>query len=120
MQFFLIWYSFGTITFKQMNLLRLAHISSTISSLNPKNAVGIRFFFSKIQNQRSREPPWKGSFIRLSRRLSRIRDHNVSVIPVLDKWIQEGETIWEDLIHALIKELRHYRRYHHALEVLIP
>jgi hypothetical protein len=42
------------------------------------------------------------------------------VIPVLDKWIQEGETIWEDLIHALIKELRHYRRYHHALEVFNP
>ncbi|KAJ6316571.1 hypothetical protein OIU78_019783 [Salix suchowensis] len=100
-----------------MNLLRLAHISSTISSLNPKNAVGIRFFYSKIQNQRSREPPWKGSLIRLSRRLSRIRDQNVSVIPALDKWIQEGETIWEDLIHALIKELRHYRRYHHALEI---
>ncbi|XP_061955630.1 uncharacterized protein LOC133677567 [Populus nigra] len=106
------WYSL-----QQMNLLRLAYVSSTISRLNPKNVVGIRFFYSKIQNPRSREPPWKGPFTRLSRRLSRIRDHNVSVIPVLDKWIQEGETIWEDLIHALIKELRHYRRYHHALEI---
>ncbi|KAG6743921.1 hypothetical protein POTOM_052625 [Populus tomentosa] len=102
---------------QQMNLLRLAYISSTISRLNTKNVEGIRFFYSKIQNPRSREPPWKGPFTRLSRRLSRIRDHNVSVIPVLDKWIQEGETIWEDLIHALIKELRHYRRYHHALEI---
>jgi hypothetical protein len=105
---------------QQMNLLRLAYISSTISRLNPKNVVGIRFFYSKIQNPRSREPPWKGPFNRLSRRLSRIRDHNVSVIPVLDKWIQEGENIWEDLIHALIKELRQYRRYHHALEVFNP
>lgn len=44
-------------------------------------------------------------------------DPNVSVVPVLDQWIREGNTADKSQLRCIINELRFYKRFKHALEV---
>uniref|UniRef100_A0A5B7CCI5 Pentatricopeptide repeat-containing protein n=1 Tax=Davidia involucrata TaxID=16924 RepID=A0A5B7CCI5_DAVIN len=53
----------------------------------------------------------------LYRRISPIGDPRVSIVPVLDQWIEEGRDVNKDGLHSIIKELRSFRRFKHALEV---
>lgn len=53
----------------------------------------------------------------LYRRISPIGDQNVSVIPVLDGWINEGNAVNKYQLQSLVKEFRRYRRFRHALEI---
>lgn len=46
-------------------------------------------------------------------------DPNVSVVPVLDQWIREGNTVDKSRLRYIINELRFYKRFKHALEVCI-
>lgn len=57
-----------------------------------------------------REPP-------LYRRLSRVGIPDKSVVPVLDQWIAEGRDVDQSELRIIIKELRNYRRFKHALEI---
>ncbi|WCJ30724.1 Tetratricopeptide repeat (TPR)-like superfamily protein [Euphorbia peplus] len=50
----------------------------------------------------------------LWKRLQNVTD---SVVPVLDRWIKEGNTVGKPLIRSLIWLLQRDHRYHHALEV---
>ncbi|KAK9089289.1 hypothetical protein Scep_028371 [Stephania cephalantha] len=50
-------------------------------------------------------------------RISQIGDPKVSVSPVLDQWIDEGKTVIPNALRSMIKQLRTYRRFKHALEV---
>ncbi|XP_015899696.3 pentatricopeptide repeat-containing protein At2g20710, mitochondrial [Ziziphus jujuba] len=59
----------------------------------------------------------KGSLDALYRKISPIGDHKVSIVPVLDKWIHDGRAVDKRRLLGIIKELRHYRRYKHALEL---
>nr|GLL24112.1 pentatricopeptide repeat-containing protein At2g20710, mitochondrial-like [Ipomoea trifida] len=54
---------------------------------------------------------------RLYRRISPVGDPNVSVLPILDQWIEEGKTADKVELQRIIKELTRFRRYKHALEV---
>lgn len=40
-----------------------------------------------------------------------------SVVPVLDQWIEEGGTVDRRQLYCIIKEMRHYKRFKHALEI---
>ncbi|XP_024987339.1 pentatricopeptide repeat-containing protein At2g20710, mitochondrial-like isoform X2 [Cynara cardunculus var. scolymus] len=51
----------------------------------------------------------------LYHRLVRFRDP--SVVPVLDLWVQEGRAIDQEDLHVIIKQLRKFGRYKHALQV---
>lgn len=42
---------------------------------------------------------------------------SVSIVPILDQWIGEGETVNKSDLVTIINELRHYKRYKQALEV---
>ncbi|XP_010242929.1 PREDICTED: pentatricopeptide repeat-containing protein At2g20710, mitochondrial [Nelumbo nucifera] len=53
----------------------------------------------------------------LYRRISPAGDPRDSIVPVLDQWIKEGKTFTRDYLQRIIKRLRHYRRYKHALEI---
>lgn len=54
----------------------------------------------------------------LYRRITPIGDPQVSIVPILDQWVQEGRPISKDQLRIFIKEFRYYKRFHHALEVL--
>lgn len=53
----------------------------------------------------------------LYRRISPLGDPNVSVVPVLDQWVQEGRPVQKVELQNIIKELVIYKRFKHALEV---
>ena len=53
----------------------------------------------------------------LYRRISPVGDPNISVTPLLDQWVLEGRLVQQDELRHIIKELRVYKRFKHALEV---
>ncbi|XP_057467035.1 pentatricopeptide repeat-containing protein At2g20710, mitochondrial-like isoform X3 [Actinidia eriantha] len=53
----------------------------------------------------------------LYRRISPLGDPTVSIVPVLDQWVQEGRTVKKGDLENIIKELRRYSRFKHALEI---
>ncbi|KAL7243765.1 hypothetical protein ACSBR1_016064 [Camellia fascicularis] len=53
----------------------------------------------------------------LYRRISPLGDPRVSVVPVLDQWVREGRPVDRQHIRFIIKELNHYKRFKHSLEI---
>ncbi|KAA8526392.1 hypothetical protein F0562_008405 [Nyssa sinensis] len=50
-------------------------------------------------------------------RISPAGDHRVSIVPILDQWVQEGRAVNKDELKTAIKLLRKYRRFSHALQL---
>ncbi|KAK3009418.1 hypothetical protein RJ639_014127 [Escallonia herrerae] len=61
--------------------------------------------------------PHTGKPDSLHRRVSLVGAPTDSVVPVLDQWVQEGGNVDKRKLRDMIKELRFYRRYKHALEI---
>nr|XP_021852011.1 pentatricopeptide repeat-containing protein At2g20710, mitochondrial-like isoform X1 [Spinacia oleracea] len=53
----------------------------------------------------------------LYRRMFPVGVPTQSAKPVLDQWVQEGQTVTQHELRVIIKQLRRYRRFNHALEV---
>ncbi|KAJ9690448.1 hypothetical protein PVL29_012876 [Vitis rotundifolia] len=53
----------------------------------------------------------------LYRRISPLGDSKISMVPVLDEWVQKGRTVNEEELRDIIQKLNHYRRFKHALEI---
>lgn len=53
----------------------------------------------------------------LYRRISPVGDPNVSMIPILDQWQKEGKVISFQQLPVIIKSLRKFKRYTHALQL---
>ncbi|XP_028807908.1 pentatricopeptide repeat-containing protein At2g20710, mitochondrial-like [Neltuma alba] len=50
-------------------------------------------------------------------RISRSGDPNISMACLLDQWVEEGRPVKRSELHKIIKQLRKYRRFSHALQV---
>ncbi|KAL8087794.1 hypothetical protein AgCh_037804 [Apium graveolens] len=74
------------------NLLRRSYSSLTQSKVNNNNS-------------------------RLFERISTLRDPKATIIPVLDQWITEGNTLKEPEFQRFVRELRARKRYSHALQL---
>ncbi|KAK9152738.1 hypothetical protein Sjap_000218 [Stephania japonica] len=46
-----------------------------------------------------------------------ITDPKTSIVPELEKWIEEGNTVEKEKLQTLIQRARNYRRPNHALEI---
>ena len=55
----------------------------------------------------------------LYKRISIAGDPRVSMAPILDEWIQEGHEIDRKDLYFLVNRLRNFRRFTHALQVLL-
>lgn len=53
----------------------------------------------------------------LYRRITAIGDPKISVIPVLDQWVNEGNKVDERELRVIITEMTVYNRFKHALEI---
>ncbi|KAG5556314.1 hypothetical protein RHGRI_006800 [Rhododendron griersonianum] len=53
----------------------------------------------------------------LYRRISPLGAPTASIVPVLDQWVEEGRGLKKEQLQNIIKELRRYSRFKHALEV---
>ncbi|KAI3802242.1 hypothetical protein L1987_30372 [Smallanthus sonchifolius] len=45
------------------------------------------------------------------------RFHEPSVVPILDQWVGEGKPVDQQDLHKIIKQLRKFGRYNHALQI---
>ncbi|XP_022969060.1 pentatricopeptide repeat-containing protein At2g20710, mitochondrial-like [Cucurbita maxima] len=46
-----------------------------------------------------------------------IRDPKISVIPVLEKWVGDGRAIGKQELQSLVRLMKSFRRFNHALEI---
>lgn len=72
-----------------------------------------RTLFYSTEALASCSPP----FETLYHRISRAGNPRISIVPVLDQWIEEGRDVNKSELQSFIKMLRKYRRYSHALQV---
>ncbi|KAJ0041234.1 hypothetical protein Pint_26649 [Pistacia integerrima] len=101
-----------------MKLLRFSTLLHSIKShLGLENVSALSSYSTKIAARSSRTSRWKDSMNALYRRISPIGSPRVSIVPVLDQWVEEGRPVDKEQLHVFIKELRSYRRFRHALEI---
>ncbi|CAL1370856.1 unnamed protein product [Linum trigynum] len=98
-------------------LVRVAatSLSSTVapSVSSPRNVS----FSSAAARNRNFNSPTNRSGNELYRRISPVGDPRVSIVPILDSWIEEGRSVAKQQLVSYIKELRYYGRHYHALEI---
>ncbi|KAK6932560.1 Pentatricopeptide repeat [Dillenia turbinata] len=95
-----------------MKLARLAQNLWRSSSFYGRQTCH-NLIFSKPISIPSRTPQEKS----LYKRISPIGDPYVSIVPVLNQWVEEGNNVGKEELRSIIQQLRHYKRYNHALEV---
>ncbi|XP_030512522.2 pentatricopeptide repeat-containing protein At2g20710, mitochondrial-like [Rhodamnia argentea] len=66
---------------------------------------------------KSNKKPMDGPMMELFRRISPLGDPKLSIVPVLDQWVAEGNSVERRPFLLLIKRMRSYRRHSHALEI---
>jgi len=89
-------------------------------SSNPWRVYGISrvlgVFFYSTRTLARPSPPIDS----LYSRVSRAGDPKVSIIRVIDQWLEEGRQVQQSDILMMIKQLRKFRRYSQALQVSFP
>ncbi|KAK3227120.1 hypothetical protein Dsin_006982 [Dipteronia sinensis] len=95
-----------------MKLVRLSSILHSIKShLSLRNSLGVSSYSTTTATS------VRGSMSCLYRKISPIGDPTVSIVPVLDQWVQDGGAIDKETLQVIIKELRFYKRFAHALQI---
>ncbi|KAJ0028136.1 hypothetical protein Pint_36270 [Pistacia integerrima] len=102
-----------------MKLVRLRTILESVSSqLRNRNVSSISSYSTATGNLR---PKWRrgisNSMNALFRRISPLGDPKVSIVPMLDQWVQEGRTVDQLQLRDFIKRLRSFKRYSQALQM---
>ncbi|EOY09638.1 Tetratricopeptide repeat-like superfamily protein, putative isoform 1 [Theobroma cacao] len=84
-----------------------------------KNVLGVFPYSTSTTTTtgRSKMAMMGGSRKGLFRKISPIGDLSVSIVPVLDQRVEEGNSVEKHLLQFYINRLRSYRRYAHALEM---
>lgn len=72
-----------------------------------------------IINKEKQKPTISKKNDNLYRRMSPVGDPKASMIPILEQWQNEGKTVRFDQLIVIIKSLRKFNRYTHALQVLL-
>ncbi|KAK2647374.1 hypothetical protein Ddye_014863 [Dipteronia dyeriana] len=105
-----------------MKLVRLSSILHSIKShLSLRNSFGVSSYSTTTATSERGLTRQKqnASMCRLYRKISPIGDPTVSIVPVLDQWVQDGGAIDKKTLQVMIKELRFYKRFAHALQMSI-
>ncbi|OVA14940.1 Pentatricopeptide repeat [Macleaya cordata] len=93
--------------------------SSSSSSSSQRGCYyrALRVLFYSTETVTSTPPSTSTSKDTLYKRISPVGDPRVSIVPVLDKWIEEGKSVKREDLRSMIKQLRLYKRFKHALEI---
>uniref|UniRef100_A0A6N2M053 Pentacotripeptide-repeat region of PRORP domain-containing protein n=1 Tax=Salix viminalis TaxID=40686 RepID=A0A6N2M053_SALVM len=98
------------------------HFSRKLFSLLPQNyQVSIsstRVLASLLFSTKTPTKPLSSSdSSTLCRRIEAIRDPRASIVPVLDQWVKEGNNVDKYQLVSLVRLMKDYKRFNHALEV---
>ena len=55
--------------------------------------------------------------ISLFDRIRAVQDPKVSISSLLNQWIEEGHTVSRPQLQSLVRAMKDFKRYHHALQV---
>ncbi|KAH7533328.1 pentatricopeptide repeat-containing protein At2g20710, mitochondrial [Ziziphus jujuba] len=84
---------------------------------NPWFSYGVfrvsRVLFYSTEALSSSSPPVDS----LYDRISRIGNPRVSIVPVLNQWVEQGRDVKQAQLQKIIRQLRKYRRFTHALQI---
>ncbi|KAK6917540.1 Pentatricopeptide repeat, partial [Dillenia turbinata] len=86
--------------------------SSRSSSLSQPQTRHSLIFSKPISN-----PSWVSSKGSLYKRISPVGDPNVSIVPILDRWVKQGNNVKGQELRSIIRELCYFKRFKHALEI---
>ncbi|KAK2647377.1 hypothetical protein Ddye_014866 [Dipteronia dyeriana] len=106
-----------------MKVVRLSSILHSIKShFGLRNSLGVSSYSITTATYERRgltltTKKWSDSMRLIYRKISPIGDPTVSIVPVLDQWVQDGGAIDKETIQVMIKELRSYKRFAHALQM---
>ncbi|KAK1563811.1 hypothetical protein Q3G72_033233 [Acer saccharum] len=104
-----------------MKLLRLSSVLHSIKShVSLRNSLGFSSYSTTTATAERRgltKEKWSGSMPLIYRKISPIGDPTVSIVPVLDQWVQEGGAVDKETLQVMIKELLSYKRFAHALQM---
>ncbi|CAN6561844.1 unnamed protein product [Malus baccata var. baccata] len=95
---------------------RLSSLFNFSSRFGFRTSPGVSLYSTTTMYRPHREPA-RGTLNDLYRRISRAGDHTAPISPILDQWIEEGRTAPKGAFVTIIKELRQYKQYKHALEI---
>ncbi|XP_031283588.1 pentatricopeptide repeat-containing protein At2g20710, mitochondrial-like [Pistacia vera] len=70
-----------------------------------------------LTTERRSSNPYSNSMRDLFLRITPLGDPTVSIVPLLNQWVQEGRTVEKEQLQLFIKELRSFRRFTHALQI---
>lgn len=89
-----------------------------IRSQNPVFPLQNHRFLSAISTAASLPSEARSSSEYLFTRLTCQVYRGVSIVPILEKWVDEGRAVQKTNLQGIIKKLRKMKRYAHALEVI--
>ena len=92
--------------FTKMTILGQSRLPLLRSVFISQNCIGKLFYHSSSLSRHS-----------LYRRISPLGDPNVSLVPILDEWVQQGNPVTQTELQLIIRELRVCRRFKQALQV---
>ncbi|KAF3441504.1 hypothetical protein FNV43_RR15418 [Rhamnella rubrinervis] len=95
--------------------MKITHLNSLMNFCNhfrsSRNLLNLSFYSTTV---RPRKP---FNLDPLYCKISPMGDPKVSIVPVLDQWIEDGRNVDKAALLYMIKELRNFGRYTHALEI---
>ncbi|GAV70430.1 PPR domain-containing protein [Cephalotus follicularis] len=92
---------------KVINLLNQVHHQNS-------SRVLASLFSTKTLNPSSAS---SSNCLRLYDRIIEIRNPKVSIVPVLDQWVDEGNAVHKHQLQSLVRSLKSFQRFNHALEI---
>ncbi|XP_065862957.1 pentatricopeptide repeat-containing protein At2g20710, mitochondrial-like [Euphorbia lathyris] len=101
-----------------MKFARLSIFLPEISLFGSGNGFRLRCYSSKaMPSQGFVRPSSDGSNRELSRRIFSVGKPNLSIVPVLEEWGEQGRSLDRGTLRSIMMKLLHFKSYHHALEV---
>lgn len=96
---------------------RFSSLFNLYSRFGFRNVPGVSLYSTATDPTYHHRKCWNGALNNLYGRISRVGDRNACILPILDEWIEEGGNAEKDDLVTIIKELRQFKYYKHALEV---
>ncbi|XP_034224982.1 pentatricopeptide repeat-containing protein At2g20710, mitochondrial-like [Prunus dulcis] len=96
---------------------RFSSLFNLYSRFGFRNVPGVSLYSTATDPTYHHRKCWNGALNNLYGRISRVGDRNACILPILDEWIEEGGNAEKDDLVTIIKELRQFKYYKHALEL---
>lgn len=90
----------------------MKHLLLRLGRLKPNYILRSSLFHSGTTTPSPLDP-----YDTLQRRVARAGDPSASIIRVLDGWLDQGNLVKTSELHSIIKMLRKFSRFSHALQV---